>query len=64
MINYFYVVKGPDDEHYRFCSERVFTETKELVGETRPEPFVFIGDDPAGREWRAKKEFNGYRKEN
>ncbi len=63
MINYFYMVKGPGQDDYTFCSEKVFNEVKELVGEDRPEPFVFIGDDAEGQEWRGKKHFNGYRKE-
>lgn len=63
MIKYFYMVKGPGDDNYTFCSEQRFAEVKELVGETRPEPFAFIGVDAEGQEWRARKDFNGYVKE-
>lgn len=60
---YLYMIKGPTDAGYQFCTEETFDQTRRAVGDNRPEPFVFIGDG-AGGEWRGKKIFKGYTKEN
>lgn len=61
--DYFYSIKPPGNSKYIFVTEETFMSAARKVGDVRPEPFVFIGDDENGDEWRGKKELRGFIKD-